>query len=125
MRIRFLSFWMMFLLASLVMGTFSTSGQAGVASANPATVSTCSHTAEPQFVMPAASKPMPQPEVVCLKEICKMDHGVLYYCVAHVTQNCCRYNTSQDCAVDPNCTFSVPAYCPNDPPNACNNTCTG
>jgi len=76
----------------------------------------------------SASSDKPRPEVgtVCLKEICKMDGGVLYYCIAHVCQDCCRYDTQADCTPDPNCTVNIPPYCDSPtscPPNACKNTC--
>lgn len=78
------------------------------------------------LVAPGAPDPRPVMPVICYKQICKLDNGVLYRCTAEVTQSCCRYRTSQDCVVDPACSISgLPTFCDpdNEPPNACNNTC--
>ncbi len=78
----------------------------------------------------SAKQGEPQPEIgpVCFVNICKVDGGVLYHCVANVCDDCCRYDTQLDCTPDPTCSYNVPPYCQspaNCPPNACKRTCGG
>jgi hypothetical protein len=82
----------------------------------------CSESAKVQL----ASSDKPRPEALCLVNICKVDNGVLYHCVANVCQDCCRYDTNLDCTPDPTCSYNVPPYCTSStscPPKACKHTC--
>ncbi|HEU5180429.1 MAG TPA: hypothetical protein VFW45_06540 [Candidatus Polarisedimenticolia bacterium] len=121
MRRSFLLFALVFLAAAVVV----TVSMAGATAAPKTSAVGPTPSVTEQFVMPTSAKPKPQPEVLCLVNICKVDNGVLYHCVANVQDNCCRYQTNKDCVADPNCSYTIPPYCPADPPNACNNTCTG
>ena len=122
MRRSFMVFALLFVAAALVLGTVSMAD--GTAPKASAAVSS-TQTPTPQFVMPTAGKPKPTPEVVCIQNICKVVHGVLYRCQADASGNCCNYHTGQQCTVDPNCVDNIPPYCPAVPPNACPNTCPG
>src|SRR5262245_23004327 len=124
MRRRFLIFPLLFLAVALVVTTATMAG--GTASPKAASTGSCVQSTTPQFVMPGeAPKPEPTSPVLCIIEICKLDHGTLYRCTVNTDGNCCRYQTNKDCVVDPACTATIPPYCPADPPNACNNTCQG
>jgi hypothetical protein len=123
------------LLAILVLGAtgfaVTAAGPESVVVAIPApTETSCSQAAgAADQMVPVARPERPQPEVLCIVEICKIKANKLYYCVVDVggPGDCCHYG-QQQCTQVSTCPAGVGTYCEGTnpggvPPNACGGTC--